>query len=382
MAREVVAMVAGRAPVLAGVGRGVRDACRLARASADAGATALMIHQPPDPFVSPRGTVDYVKAIAEAGGLPMMLYLRNDAIGTKAIADLCAIPGVKGVKWATPNPLRLAEARAACDPAIVWVGGLAEVWAPTFYAVRRPRLHLGADQRLAGAVDGDPRRARSRRLCQGARPDRRDDRLRGHPRRGAERHQRHRGQGCAAGSGARLRSDPPAVGLAADGGRAPARSKAFDWGRTSAPGLKSDEATNDRHDADAAGRAEFGIRRTASTRWRRRPRSAGETTFTSGHLIVRRGAGDTSVGATGRDDPAHRPGGSATAAFWSYGYGRAEARAAFLEKPSPTRSRRAGAEITAIGTRKPACPPRGWRASAGAPPGSSGSSPAHIRKGD
>lgn len=135
MVREVAAMVAGRAPVLAGVGRGIRDACRLARASAEAGATALMIHQPPDPFVSPRGTVDYVRAIAEAGGLPVMLYLRNDVIGTRAIADLCAVPGVKGVKWATPNPLRLAEAKAACDPSIVWVGGLAEVWAPAFYAV-------------------------------------------------------------------------------------------------------------------------------------------------------------------------------------------------------------------------------------------------------
>jgi 4-hydroxy-tetrahydrodipicolinate synthase len=31
--------------------------------------------------------------------------------------------------------MKLAEAKAACDPAIVWVGGLAEVWAPSFYAV-------------------------------------------------------------------------------------------------------------------------------------------------------------------------------------------------------------------------------------------------------
>lgn len=136
MVREVVALVDGRAPVLAGIGRGIRDAMALARTSAEAGATALMIHQPPDPFVSPRGVVDYIKAVADAsGGLPMMLYLRNDAIGTKAIADLCAVPGVKGVKWATPNPLKLAEAKAACDPSIVWVGGLAEVWAPSFYAV-------------------------------------------------------------------------------------------------------------------------------------------------------------------------------------------------------------------------------------------------------
>lgn len=136
MAREVVGMVAGRAPVLAGVGRGVRDACALAKASAVAGAAGLMVHQPPDPFVAPRGIVDYLHAVNDAsGGLPMMLYLRNDAMGTAAIEALCAVPGVRGVKWATPNPMKLAEAKAACDPAIVWVGGLAETWAPALYAV-------------------------------------------------------------------------------------------------------------------------------------------------------------------------------------------------------------------------------------------------------
>lgn len=135
MVAEVSALIDGRVPLLAGVGRGIRDAVRLARASADAGASALMVHQPPDPFVAPRGTVDYVTAISEASGLPIMLYLRNDAIGTKGIAALCEIPGVKGVKWATPNPMKLADAIAACDPSITWVCGLAEVWAPALYAV-------------------------------------------------------------------------------------------------------------------------------------------------------------------------------------------------------------------------------------------------------
>lgn len=135
MVAEVSAMLAGRAPLLAGVGRGIRDAVRLARVSADAGAAALMVHQPPDPFVAPRGTVDYVRAIADASGLPIMLYLRNDAIGTKGIQALCEVPGVKGVKWATPNPMKLADAIAACDPSITWVCGLAEVWAPALYAV-------------------------------------------------------------------------------------------------------------------------------------------------------------------------------------------------------------------------------------------------------
>lgn len=140
---EAVAMVeasaehvAGRAPLVAGVGRGIRDACRLAEASAAAGARALMIHQPPDPYVAPSGIADYIRAVRDAGhGLPLVLYLRNEAIGTPAIADLCAIEGVIGVKWATPNPMKLKAAMAAAPEHVVWVGGLAEVWAPAFYAV-------------------------------------------------------------------------------------------------------------------------------------------------------------------------------------------------------------------------------------------------------
>lgn len=128
--------IAGRVPLLAGVGRSVGDALALVRASRAAGADALMVHQPPDPFVAPRGLVSYVKRIAEVGqGLPVVIYLRNDGIGLDAIASLCAIPGVAGVKWATPAPMRLAEAMRRADPSIVWVGGLAETWAPSFYAV-------------------------------------------------------------------------------------------------------------------------------------------------------------------------------------------------------------------------------------------------------
>ena len=72
MVHSVAEQIAGRVPLLAGVGRSINDACKLARASRAAGATALMVHQPPDPFVSPRGVVAYVQRIAEAGdGLPL-----------------------------------------------------------------------------------------------------------------------------------------------------------------------------------------------------------------------------------------------------------------------------------------------------------------------
>ncbi len=136
MVRTAAKQIDGRVPLVAGVGKSVKDACQLAKTSADAGADALMVHQPPDPFVAPRGIVEYVKRVADAGnGLPLVIYLRNDLIGTDGIKAICEIDGVVGVKWATPNPMKLAAAMAACDPSIIWVGGLAEVWAPAFYAV-------------------------------------------------------------------------------------------------------------------------------------------------------------------------------------------------------------------------------------------------------
>jgi 4-hydroxy-tetrahydrodipicolinate synthase len=136
MMEAVTDMAAGRAPVINGVGRSVHEACALARASRKAGADGIMVHQTPDPFVAPRGLIDYVQRVADAAdGLPVMLYLRNDTIGTDAIVRLTEIPGVAGVKWATPNPIKLAQAIDRADPGIIWVGGLAETWAPALCAV-------------------------------------------------------------------------------------------------------------------------------------------------------------------------------------------------------------------------------------------------------
>ena len=153
MVHAAAELVAGRVPLLAGVGRSINEACALARASRAAGASALMVHQPPDPFVAPRGVVDYVQRVADAGeGLPLMLYLRNDGIGLDAVERLCRIPGVAGVKWASPTPLRLAEAIRRAGPEIVWVGGLAEIWAPPLYAV-------GARGFTSGLINVWPKRS-------------------------------------------------------------------------------------------------------------------------------------------------------------------------------------------------------------------------------
>jgi 4-hydroxy-tetrahydrodipicolinate synthase len=149
MQGAVPGLVAGRAVVVAGVGRSVKDAAALARAAKSDGCDAIMIHQPPDPFRAPRGVAAYVAQVAEAAeGLPVLLYLRDDSGGLDAIARLCAIPGVAGVKWATPNLMNLAAARRAA-PHLAWICGLAEPWAP-------PMTALGARGFTSGVINVAP----------------------------------------------------------------------------------------------------------------------------------------------------------------------------------------------------------------------------------
>lgn len=154
MVHAIAERIEGRVPVLGGVGRSVHEACALARASRKAGVDALMVHQPPDPFVAPRGVFSYVSKIAEAGeGLPLVLYLRNENIGLDAIEALCRIPQIVGVKWASPTPMVLADAmRRTADLDLAWVGGLAEVWAPPFYA-------MGARGFTSGLINVLPERS-------------------------------------------------------------------------------------------------------------------------------------------------------------------------------------------------------------------------------
>ena len=124
-----------------------------------------MVHQPPDPFVAPRGVVAYVQRVAEAGqGLPVVLYLRNDGIGLDAIEQLCQVPGVAGVKWASPTPLRLGRGDQAVRSQDRLGGRARRGLGAAALRGGRARLHLGADQRLAGAFGGDPHRAGGGRL--------------------------------------------------------------------------------------------------------------------------------------------------------------------------------------------------------------------------
>ncbi|MBX6743485.1 MAG: dihydrodipicolinate synthase family protein, partial [Acetobacteraceae bacterium] len=94
----------------------------------------------------------YVAKVAEAAGLPVVLYLRNDGIGLPAIEALCRIPGVIGVKWATPNLMVLAQAIQRAGEDVSFICGLAEPWAP-------PMTALGARGFTSGLINIAPERS-------------------------------------------------------------------------------------------------------------------------------------------------------------------------------------------------------------------------------
>ncbi|WP_101392215.1 dihydrodipicolinate synthase family protein [Streptomyces sp. TLI_146] len=143
----------GRASVLAGVGLDVPTAVASARHAREAGARLVMVHQPVHPYVSPGGWLDYHRAIAEAvPELGVVPYVRDPLLEGELLAELGELcPNVVGVKYAVPDAARFAAvARDAGLDRFVWVAGLAELYAPSYFA-------MGATGFTSGLVNVAPR---------------------------------------------------------------------------------------------------------------------------------------------------------------------------------------------------------------------------------
>jgi 4-hydroxy-tetrahydrodipicolinate synthase len=126
---------AGRALLIASVGRSLRDAIAMGRRAAANGADAILVHQPLDPFAAPHAQAEYFAAVAEGVDIPVLAYVRSDALGTADLMRVADHTNIVGVKFATPNIMGLADCIRMSGPATArWICGLAEGWAPAFYA--------------------------------------------------------------------------------------------------------------------------------------------------------------------------------------------------------------------------------------------------------
>ncbi|MFF9766724.1 dihydrodipicolinate synthase family protein [Streptomyces sp. NPDC014636] len=161
VAETTVDEAGDRATILAGVGHDLPTAIASARHARDLGAGMIMIHQPVHPYVSAAGWVDYHRAIAEAvPGLGVVPYLRDDRLPGARLAELAGhCPNVIGVKYAVPDATRFAAfARDAGLDRFVWVAGLAEPYAPSYFSAGATGFTSGLVN-VAPAVSLDMREA-------------------------------------------------------------------------------------------------------------------------------------------------------------------------------------------------------------------------------
>jgi len=146
---------AGKAFVTAGIGRSLREAIATGKLAAKAGCDAAMVHHPLDPFAAPQSQADYILAIAEALPIPLVAYIRSDAIGVKDLIRVATHANVAGVKFASNNMMLLADCvRETQGTSANWICGLAEGWAAPFYA-------LGARGFTSGLINVAPERSLS-----------------------------------------------------------------------------------------------------------------------------------------------------------------------------------------------------------------------------
>ena len=143
----------GRSALTAAVGRSIGDAIALGRRARDAGAHAIMAHQPLDPFAAPQHQAKYFLDIADGVDLPLVAYVRSDAMALADIMRVADHANVVAVKFATTNVMLLSECiRASSERTAIWVCGLAESWALPFYSI-------GARGFTSGLVNIDPARS-------------------------------------------------------------------------------------------------------------------------------------------------------------------------------------------------------------------------------
>lgn len=138
------------ATVLGGIGGSTKQAVSLGTAYQSHGADGVMVMPLDHTFKHERGVIDYYARISEEIDIGVVPYLRDFAVTSRLLEEVATLEGVIGFKWAVPDIGKFSECVAAIDDDIVWICGLAEPPAPSYY-------REGADGFSAGVTNFVPR---------------------------------------------------------------------------------------------------------------------------------------------------------------------------------------------------------------------------------
>jgi 5-dehydro-4-deoxyglucarate dehydratase len=128
--------VAGRVPVIAGVGFNTALGTQLARTAARAGASGLLAFPPYYPSADEDGVFDYYRAIGEATALALLIYSRDwFHPGPDLVERLATLPTLIAWKDGQGDIRRLQQLQARVGDRLRWIGGAGDDMVPAYYSI-------------------------------------------------------------------------------------------------------------------------------------------------------------------------------------------------------------------------------------------------------
>lgn len=137
VARVTVEAARGRMPVMAGTGFNAPMACDIARRSESAGAACLLVLPPYYINAPEAGLAEYYSAIANACGLPLILYSRDwCAPGPQFVARLAeSMPSFVAWKDGQGDMRKLQRLMHYLGNRLAWLGGVGDDAVAAYFAL-------------------------------------------------------------------------------------------------------------------------------------------------------------------------------------------------------------------------------------------------------
>ena len=135
--RVTVEAAAGRMPVVAGVGFNAAMGAETARGVEKAGADCLLVLPPYYSNAPEEGLFDYYKAIANASGLPLMVYSRDWAVfSPQMVARLAErVPTLLAWKDGQGDARKYQRIMSHVGDRLAWLGGIGDDCVPAYFAI-------------------------------------------------------------------------------------------------------------------------------------------------------------------------------------------------------------------------------------------------------
>lgn len=129
-----VSALPSNACVLAGVGGSTESGQELIRAYDRIGVDAMMIMPPDHTYLHEEGLLQYYRKLASVTETPLVPYVRGFEPSVNYLSELTRIESVAGIKYALKDPVKLGAGINAGADDTVWIDGLAEPYAISFWS--------------------------------------------------------------------------------------------------------------------------------------------------------------------------------------------------------------------------------------------------------